>query len=132
MNHDVAQLAAQAVAILTPVLPAVKTVATQVSEGFLKEPGKKLFDWLFAKVKGTAAEAALERAIDEPQNPRRLASLRLEIEDLAEKDAGFGQQLADFISGLTGEISATQTAAVSGDNNKVAQTTGTNNKIRIG
>jgi hypothetical protein len=126
--NDVTQLAQEAIAVLTPLLPA----AGHIADSFLSESGKKLFNWLSSKLKGTPAETTLDRAVAEPTNARRLDALRLEIEELAEKDEEFKRQLAEFLKGTAGSAAQTQTATTIGDNNKVAQAAGTSHTIHIG
>ncbi len=133
---DVTQLASDSVALLTPLLPlaaqAAGKLADHITEGFLSEPGAKLFDWITEQFKGKPAAATLDRAIAEPQNQHRLESLRIEILELAEKDALFREQLERLVAAGTKEtITATQIASPSGDNNKIAQAAGRDNKIQI-
>jgi hypothetical protein len=61
-----------------------------------------------------------------------LVALRLEIEDVAEKDSEFLEQLAGMLKEMNLGVNATQTANVTGDNNKTAQAAGKNIKIQIG
>ena len=133
---DIASLAQQAIAVLGPLIPlAASNVAGHLADGFLSEPGAKLFDWLAAKLKGTPAAAILDRAVSEPGNQRRLEAVRLEIEDLAEKDPDFRDQLAALLKEIAGEtavVNATQTSAQTGDNNKSAQAAGKDISIQIG
>jgi hypothetical protein len=125
---EIAALAQQTVTAIAPLLPFA---ATKAAEGFFKEPGAKLYNWLAAKLKGTPAEATLDRAAAEPANPRRLDALKLEIEDLAEKDSDFRDQLAALLKELPAAITATQTAIQTGDNHKSAQVAGKDNIITI-
>lgn len=134
--NEIAQLAQQAITWIAPLLPmAAAGVATHVADGFLAQPGAKLFDWLWTEIKGKPAAGTLERAVAEPQNTRRLDALRLEIEELAEKDTEFRRQLEGFLTAIaesTGGTITNQTASPAGDNNKIGQATGTNNTIQIG
>ena len=72
---DLTQLANDAIALLAPLLPAAATaagkLADHVADGFLSEPGVKLFDWITRQFSGKPAAASLERAIAEPQNQLR-------------------------------------------------------------
>ena len=133
---DVTQLANDSVALLTPLLPlathAAGKLADHITDGFLSEPGVKLFDWITEQFRGKPAAVSLERAIAEPQNQHRLDSLRIEILELAEKDALFREQLAELVgAGAKGNTSVTQTASPSGDINKIGQAVGRNNTIQI-
>jgi hypothetical protein len=127
---DLTQLANDTITLLAPLLPIATSAAGKltdhITDGFLSEPGAKLFDWLTAQFRGKPAAATLERAIAEPQNPNRLDSLRLEILDLAEKDAEFRHELAELVHAGT-----TQIANPGGDNNKIVQVTGNNNSTQI-
>jgi len=127
---ELTQLANDTMTLLAPILPFAATaagkLADHIADGFLSEPGAKLFDWLAAQFNGKPAAATLERAIAEPQNPNRLESLRLEILDLAGKDAEFRRQLTKLV-----HAGATQIANPSGDNNKIAQVAGNNNSTQI-
>jgi hypothetical protein len=131
---EIALLAQQAVNALGPLLPlAASYAAGHVADGFLSEPGAKLYDWLAGKLKGTPAAATLDRAVAEPDNKRRLESLRLEIEDLAEKDPEFREQLAGLLKEMGGDtVTATQTATAVGDGNKIGQGAGKDISIQIG
>lgn len=130
---DVTLLAQQAVTVLAPLLPVMAaSVANRVADGFFRQPGAKLYDWLAAKVKGGPAETALARAVDEPENSRRLDVLRLEIEELIEKDPVFRAELAALVGAARAEGGVTQNAEVSGDGAKVAQVSGSGNDVRIG
>jgi hypothetical protein len=127
---ELTQLANDTMTLLAPLLPIATTaagkLADHIGDGFLSEPGAKLFDWLTAQFRGKPSAATLERAIAEPQNPKRLDMLRLEIQDLAEKDAEFRRQLSELA-----RAGITQIANPSGDNNKIAQVAGNNNSIQI-
>ena len=129
---DIALLAQQAMTVIGPLLPLAGAAAGHLADGFLSEPGAKLYDWLVAKFKGTPAEATLNRAVAEPENTRRIDALRLEIEDVAEKDSEFLEQLTGMLKEMNLGVKATQTANVTGDNNKIAQAAGKDIKIRIG
>lgn len=132
--NDIGQLAQQAVTVLVPLLPvAAAAVAGHVIDGFLEQPGSKLFDWLTAQFQGKPAAATLERAVTEPQNTHRLEALRLEIDELVEKDPEFRRQLAELLKELTptADTVANQTANPIGDSNKIAQAAGTDIKIQI-
>jgi hypothetical protein len=127
---ELTQLANDTMTLLAPLLPiaasAAGKLADHIADGFLSEPGAKLFDWLTAQFQGKPVAATLERAIAEPQNPNRLESLRIEIQNLAGKDAEFRRQLTELV-----HAGATQIANPSGDNNKIAQVAGNNNSIQI-
>jgi hypothetical protein len=131
---DIATLAQQAIAVIGPLLPlAASYAAGPAVEGFFHEPGAKLYDWLTKRIKGTPAEATLDRAVAEPQNQRRLTALQLEIEDLVERDAEFKKQLAGIlaeIAAATGGIVATQTSTQIGNNNKSIQIAGSHNSVQ--
>ena len=131
---DIASLAHQAITHLGPLLPlATCKAATQFADGFFKQPGAKLFDWLASKFKGTPSESTLDRAVAEPANPRRLQALQIEIEDLAEKDPEFLRELTGLLKQIAQtSVTAPQTANINGDNNKVAQAAGSNINIHIG
>jgi hypothetical protein len=133
---DIAALAQQAVTVLGPSIAlAASSTASHMADGFLSEPGAKLFDWLTSKLNGTPAASTLDRAVSEPKNPRRLEALRIEIEDLAAKDEQFRDQLAKLLEEMaakTGGVSATQTSTQIGDINKNAQAAGKDIHIQIG
>jgi hypothetical protein len=137
--NEIADLAQQAMNVIGPLLPlaasAASVVATKATEGFLSEPGAKLFDWLTDKFKGTPAAAKLDRAVAAPQNNVRLAALQGEIEEFAEKDREFLQQLAEILKEVAGknpQSTVTQTATQTGDNSKITQVAGKNNQVHIG
>ncbi len=122
---DPTQLATDATTLLAPLLPLVSSLAGKLTDGFLSEPGAKLFDWLSAQFHGKPAQIPLDRALAEPQNQNRLDALRLEILDAAEKDPEFLNQLASLVN------TATQTTSVTGDNNKIAQACGKDINVQI-
>ena len=130
---DIASLAQQAITYLSPFLPSAAIVVDHVTDGFLSEPGAKLYDWLANKFKGTQSESTLDRAIAEPANPRRVHALQLEIEDLAEKDPEFRHQLTQLLKEIAQTaVTAPQTVKIKGDNNKTALAAGSNINIHIG
>ena len=123
------------IALLAPLLPAAATaagkLADHIADGFLSEPGVKLFDWITSQFEGKEAAASLRRAIAEPQNRHRLDAVRIEILELAEKDIQFREQLSELVkAGAKANISATQIANPSGDNNRIVQATGKNIHIQ--
>jgi hypothetical protein len=72
--------------------------------------------------------------VAEPGNQRRLEALRLEIEELAEKDAEFRKELAGLLKGMAGDVvsvAATQTATQNGDGNTVVQGAGYDVSVQI-
>lgn len=128
-----AQLAQDAMVVITPLLPAAAMIATKAAGGFAGEAGKGLFTWLVAYVKSRPAETTLERAVAEPASPTRLQALQLEIQELAEKDAAFREKLNDLVKQAHIETySGHQSSNQQGDNNKNAQATGSDIKINIG
>jgi hypothetical protein len=131
---DITSLAQQAVTVLGPALSAAaSTAAGHAADDLLKEPSKKLMDWLNAKLKGTPAAGSLDRAVAEPENKRRLEALRLEIEEKAEKDDAFRDELAKLLNEIyPAGVSGTQTTTQIGDNNKGVNIIGTDNQIHIG
>ena len=133
---DIALLAQQAMTVLGTVVSAAATkAADHLTDKCITESGTKLLHWLTAKFKGTESATVLDRAVAEPENPRRLEVLRLEIEDLAEKHKEFRDQLAGLLKEIAGEtvsVKATQTATQTGDNNKSVQAAGKDIDIRIG
>jgi hypothetical protein len=66
-----------------------------------------------------------------PQNPRRLEALRLDIEELAEQDPVFREQLARLLQAARAEQPSvnTQTSTVTGHGNTVMQVSGSNNTV---
>ena len=129
---EVAQLAHDAITAIAPLLPVVTTLATKTQEGFAGEAGKTLFNWIVTQVKGKPTENVLDRALADPKNPRRLESLRLDIEELAEQDPAFREQLAKLVQAVRAEQPAifnAQTATVTGHGNAVTQIQGSNIKV---
>ncbi len=131
---DISSLAQQAISVLAPAISlAASTVAGRFAEGFLSQPGAKLFDWLAKKLAGTPAEGTLERALAEPNNPRRLEALRLELEDLLEKDPTFREELLSAVKEASGgncETTSTQSSTQVGDGNRSAQAIGSGISIQ--
>lgn len=130
---DIAQLAHDAITAIAPLLPIATTLATKTEEGIAGEAGKTLFNWIVTQVKGKPSVNVLDRALADPKNSRRLESLRLDIEELAEQDPAFREQLANFVQAVRVEQPAifnTQTAIVSGQGHSVLQIQGSYNKVR--
>ena len=131
---DLAALAQQAVQHLGPLLPhAAGHAATQFADGFFKQPGAKLFDWLAKKFKGTPSEAALEQAIADPGNEFALSALQTQIAYRASKDPEFLRELTSLLKDLAQtSVTASQTVNNTGDNNNIVFPVGTNIHVRIG
>ena len=130
---DIASLAQQAITYLSPFLPSAAIVVDHVTDGFLSEPGAKLYDWLNNKFKGTPSEAALEQAIADPGNEFALSALQTQIAYRASKDPEFLRELTSLLKDLAQtSVTAPQTATTKGDNNKTAQAAGSNINIHIG
>ena len=130
---DIASLAQQAITYLSPFLPSAAIVVDHVTDGFLSEPGAKLFDWLNNKFKGTPSESALEQAIADPGNEFALSALQTQIAYRASKDPEFLRELTGLLKQIAQtSVTAPQTANINGDNNKVAQAAGSNINIHIG
>lgn len=133
--NDFALLTQQAISLLGPAISlAASTAAGHLADGFLSEPGAKLFNWIASSLKGTPAAITLDRAVAEPDNPRRLEALRLEIEDLVQSDSSFREQLVNLMnesSGATGSVTATQSSSQVGENNKSTQATGNDITINV-
>lgn len=132
---DISSLAQQAISMLAPTLSlAASTAAGRFAEGFLSQPGAKLFDWLAKRLTGTPAGGTLERAIAEPNNPRRLEALRLEIEELLEKDATFQEGLLSAVKEASEgncDTTSTQSSTQVGDGNRSAQAIGSGISIQM-
>jgi hypothetical protein len=133
---DISSLAQQTISLLAPAISlAASTAAGRITEGFLSQPGAKLFDWLAARLAGTPAAVTLGRATAEPHNPRRLEAFRLEIEDLVERDTTFRAELIAAMKEAcseTTETTSTQSSSQVGESNKNAQAIGENISIRVG
>jgi len=129
---DLALLAQQAMAALGSIFSLAASYAPgRVAEGFLRQPGAKLYDWLAAKFKGSASAAVLERAVAEPENQRRKDALQLEIEDLAEKDSAFREELAKLLREIGAGGETVHQLNQMGDNNKGSQIIGNGNSVQI-
>jgi len=129
---EIAQLARDAITVIAPLLPMATTLAAKTQESIAGEAGKTLFNWIVTQVKGKPTENILGRALADPKNPYRLESLRLDIQELAEQDPAFREQLAKLVQAVRAEqpaIFSTQTATVSGQGHSVTQIQGSNNKV---
>jgi hypothetical protein len=113
------------------LLPAAAVLGEKARDGFAGEAGKTLLALIVAQFKGKPAEAVLDRALADPQNPRRLEALRLDIEELAEQDPVFREQLARLLQAAREEQLSvnTQTSTVTGHGNTVMQVSGSNNTV---
>lgn len=129
---EINELAQSAINLIAPVISLAATEAAgHVADGFLNEPGAKLYNWLTSHFRGKPAAETLARAIADPKSSRRLDALRLEIEELAESDDTFRQQLEQLINAKTEIVNSSQLANPVGDRNKLAQAMGTNLNIKI-
>jgi hypothetical protein len=133
---DIVALAHQTVNVIGPLLPVIAQHAgNQAADGFLRQPGVKLFDWIASKFKGTAAAAALERAVSDPESQLYIADLRVEIQKLAEQDSEFRERLAHLLEEIAsgvGDVDTNQTITQTGDYNKGALASGKDISIQIG
>ena len=120
---DVNELVQQAMGVLGTFLPFA---AAKAAEGFLSEPGAKLFGWLEDKVQGTPAEAALERAVAVPLDEDALDRLATEIRVLVRNN----QELRGQLEAKLAEVGVvvTQSATASGGST-IYQVAGNKNRV---
>ena len=127
---DITQLAQDTITTLAPLLPIATTLGAQAGEGFAKEAGKGLFEWVRGQFKGKPAEAVLDRAIAEPENPFRQTALRNEIEEMATNDPAFRAELERLLAGVRPTQTYTQSSTQIGSNNSNFQVQGSHNTIQ--
>ncbi|MGA2408789.1 MAG: hypothetical protein ABSG46_00145 [Candidatus Binataceae bacterium] len=128
---DPATIAASTVAALLPYLAAAAKKTAEKAGEAAYEGGAKLLAFLKGKLTGENERKALARVESNPENADRQAALRVELEDLVERDAGFGGELETLLKALP-KTEATQSANVLGDNNTVTQAAGQNIHINYG
>jgi hypothetical protein len=125
---DPLELAQQAMDALTPLIPLAAAAAGHVADGFLSEPGAKLYEWLTSKFKGRPEADALNNALAEPTKQLRLEALKLAIAQRADEDSEFRQQLSEMVYPST---EMRQTNKQRGDGNKSGQIIGNNSSVQI-
>ena len=93
--------------------------------------GRKVWDWLKGKLAGDDARtaAAVE---DEPSKPSAATKVTAMLQDVLDDNPQAVEELRHLLDAQGGVQTISQTANFTGNNNKVAQTAGNNNKIRIG
>jgi hypothetical protein len=125
---NIGQLAQQAINHLRPEL---LLLAGKAAEGTATESGKQIVTWFRERLKGNAAEAALDDAVAYPENDRRIQALQTQIEILIEENESFRDGLQALLGGSQKSASAPQNAAALGADNKIAQASGHDISIRI-
>ncbi|MBB5057429.1 hypothetical protein HDF16_002135 [Granulicella aggregans] len=129
---EIAQLAQETMAVLTPLLPLAKELAAKAGDGAATEAGKALLGWLSSAFQGKSTK--LERSIEKPEDKTRQNALEAEIVEMAETDESFRTQLAELVRAAkeSGPVVTQQIANVIGNNNKLAQARGKDISIHIG
>ena len=125
---EIAQLAQQATNYLRPEL---LLLAGKAVEGAATESGKQIVTWFRERLKGKAAEAALDDAAAHPEDDRRILALQMQIEFLHEENESFRRDLLALIANYPKSASIQQIATATGDNNKIGQASGQDIKIHI-
>lgn len=116
---DYAKLAAETVGFLKPYIIAA---GGKLAKDSLHAAREKVFGWLKSKFTKPVQTAALEEALQSPQDAGAFESLQLQIRLALEKQEDFRKELLEL---LPKEI--VQTADVTGNANVTIQTTGSGN-----
>ncbi|MGE0683105.1 MAG: hypothetical protein AB7P69_19665 [Candidatus Binatia bacterium] len=130
---DPATVAATTVACLTPFLPeAGKAVAKRVGDA-ATDKTMQLYNFLKTKLTSPGAKEALTELEKTPNEEDQQTLFRLTLKKALVDDPHFRDELATLLQALApqaGEV--TQTANVMGNENKVAQVSGSGNTVVIG
>lgn len=127
-EQNCVELAHTTVEFLKPYLIAA---GGKLAQDSLSAAGGKVFDWLKSKFTKPAQSAALGVAAQAPHDPDALESLQHQIQRALEQQEEFRDEL---LARLPKEIippGIVQTINVTGDQNAVAQNTGSGNTINI-
>jgi hypothetical protein len=114
----------------TYLRPELLLLAGKAVEGAATESGKQIVAWFRERLKGKAAEAALDDAAAHPEDDRRMLALQMQIEILVEENESFRRDLLALIANAPKSASITQNATATGGS-KIGQASGQDNKIRI-
>ena len=124
---DYFQLAHNTMEFLQPYLV---TEGGKLAKEGLSAAHERLFGWLKNKFTKPAQSGALEEAVQSPKDAAALEALELQIRRALEQQEEFRKEL---LQRLPKEFHPTisQTANVTGDQNKTVQSTGSGNTISI-
>jgi hypothetical protein len=130
---DPATLATTAVACLVPFLTeAGKAVAKRVGDA-ATDKTVQLYNFLKTKLTSPGASEALTKLEKTPDQQKRQDLFRLTLEETLVDDAKFRDELAALLQALAPQAGGvTQTATVVGNENEVAQVSGTGNTVVMG
>jgi hypothetical protein len=123
---NITELATLAIQHLRPEL---LVLVGKTAEGAATESGKQIISWLRDHLKSHAAETALADAAAHPDDDRRLAALKLQIEILSEENESFRNGLAALLQKLPAPTITQQKVTASGGST-VIQVAGDGNKIK--
>ena len=93
--------------------------------------GRAVWDWLKAKLGGTAAAVAAEVEAG-PARPSAAPKVTGLLQDLLHDRPDLAEELRRLLDACGGSRSVKQTANVSGSNSAVGQVAGSGNTVRIG
>jgi hypothetical protein len=129
---DPATLATTAVTCLVPFFTeAGKAVAKRVGDA-ATDKTVQLYNFLKTKLTSSGASEALRKLEQTPDQPNRQSLFRLTLEDVLVDDPQFRDELAALLEKLAPEArGTTQTANVVGNENAVAQVSGSGNSVVI-
>jgi hypothetical protein len=126
------ELAAAAVAYLTPYALQVAGKLTEKFTGDVTERLVKLYDTVKTKLTGAAEKEALAEFKAKPDDARRTGALEVQLEKAIEADPEFRKTLAALVEEIKakGGDSIVQTATTTGDHNVTTQIAGSGNVVR--
>jgi hypothetical protein len=110
--------------------PELLLLAGKAVEGAAAESGKQIVTWFRERLKGKAAEAALDDAAEHPEDDRRMLALQMQIEILVEENESFRRDLLALIANGPKSASIQQNATATGGS-KIGQASGQDIKIHI-
>ncbi|SPB18556.1 hypothetical protein NOV72_05756 [Caballeronia novacaledonica] len=119
-------LSSSAVGLLTPLL---KKAVEKGAEELGKSSASTLFDSLKQRLSRQGAKEALDDLAEQPDNPDAQGALKMQLRKALLEDSELVSFLKQWISESQTATGISQSANVSGNDNKVAQIGGSGNTV---
>jgi len=125
------QLATETVAVLAPYVAKAGGEIAKRFGGAVAEKLGGIYQRLKEKLVSPGEQEALSDFEQNPGDADSGAALRLKLKKLFERDGELRRELADLVQDPALKVVAQQTVSITGDNNAVAQVSGSGN-VTIG